>query len=227
MQRASPPCWQALLASYILNVWRAVGQPNALIGGMIDFGPASPYPYDLRETPFFLLIAVSPHAPPITPHFPLPVSTPRLPSPSLAFGQVCGTRLDEALLIWLPSLVASLGFTLGSYAYLVALLRSSVHRMHACTRAHPQVYGMRMACMHQVELTDSMHPLAGCVRCGGPRAPDGVGGTIGHAVGMPYTCHTLPYTCHTHDRPRGGGLLPPSLSFSALLCPSLPFSALL
>ena len=40
-----------------VNVW-AVGQPNALIGGMIDFGPASPYPYDLRETPFFLIIAI-------------------------------------------------------------------------------------------------------------------------------------------------------------------------
>lgn len=25
---------------------------------MIDFGPASPYPYDLRETPFFLFIAL-------------------------------------------------------------------------------------------------------------------------------------------------------------------------
>ena len=41
-------------------MWRlnTDGRSDARIGGMIDFGPASPYPYDLRETPFFLIIAI-------------------------------------------------------------------------------------------------------------------------------------------------------------------------
>jgi chloride channel 7 len=48
----------AMLGTFTLNLWKYIGDPKALFGGLISFGPATANHYNVWETPFFLLLAV-------------------------------------------------------------------------------------------------------------------------------------------------------------------------
>ena len=48
----------AMLGTFSLNLWKFIGNPKALFGGLISFGPATANHYNVWETPFFLFLAI-------------------------------------------------------------------------------------------------------------------------------------------------------------------------